>query len=117
MLSTTNQSFARPIQDICKEKDHPNFILNLTGVVRFPEYLLLIDNESMVFEVNKTNFANSYGHMQFTNITGVPLTTYFPHISECDHWMDLTSYRTFNHITTPKGDDLILIDGHKYGSI
>ncbi|KAH9400034.1 hypothetical protein TYRP_001590 [Tyrophagus putrescentiae] len=107
----TSQMSKSPSNDICTEKDKPDFKLPLLGAMIFPESILLIDGHFRMYEVPRSNYEGSYGQMTM-NIKGVPMERYWPAFAEVaqDDCFRQT-YKTIYHLIFNKtGNVLIMFD-------
>ena len=100
-----------PSNDICTEKDKPNFKLPLLGAMIFPESILLIDGHFRMYEVPRSNYEGSYGQMTL-NIKGVPMERYWPAFAEvAQDGCFRQTYKTIYHLIFNKtGNVLIMFD-------
>lgn len=96
---------------ICDLKKDPNFTLDLISAIIFSDYLLLIDRKETVYKVPRHDLIDSYGHLKFDDVPGVPIETFWPGLVRNKQWKKIkTHQKSIFHIIDKTGHVLIYMD-------
>ena len=120
------------LQDICVEKEKPNFKLYLLGTLLFKDHLLLITRsnngeEFIIYKVPFNNIEGSYG-LLLHNITGTPLEQYWPIFQNNSDWLErrqkvfaiwlINIVRPYLYLYAPRGNSFCFdIEKSQYCSV
>ena len=84
--------------------------MNLTAALIFPNYILMIDGDLMVYEVPRSLYNNAYGQLTF-NISSVYIEEYWPALKTSSDWKRIKPmFKNIYHIIDSKGHIYVYMD-------